>query len=170
MPVVGVLVEAVVGHQHELVADLVAQVAQRDLHDAVGARRRPTPSASFAARDAEEDHRGHAEVGERPHLLAEALLRVLHDARHRDDRLGRVDALLHEQRRDEVVDRHACLGHEPAQRRGATQAPHPPLGKGHSRRFYRCEERHEGVDQTVDGVRVGLDVDVQASARARSPT
>ncbi len=36
MPVVGVLVEAVVGHEHELVADLVAQVAQRDLHDAVG--------------------------------------------------------------------------------------------------------------------------------------
>ena len=36
MAVVGVLVEAVVGHQHERVADLVAQVAQRDLHDAVG--------------------------------------------------------------------------------------------------------------------------------------
>ena len=36
VPVVGVLVEAVVGHEHELVADLVAQVAQRDLHDAVG--------------------------------------------------------------------------------------------------------------------------------------
>ncbi len=34
--VVGVLVEAVVGHQDERVAHLVAQVAQRDLHHAVG--------------------------------------------------------------------------------------------------------------------------------------
>ena len=47
MAVVGVLVEAVVGHEHERVADLVAQVAQRDLHDAVGvvgarAARRPS--------------------------------------------------------------------------------------------------------------------------------
>ena len=37
MAVVGVLVEAVVGHQHEVVADLVAHRAQRDLDDAVGA-------------------------------------------------------------------------------------------------------------------------------------
>ena len=34
--VVGVLVEAGVGHEHDGVADVVAQVPQRDLHDAVG--------------------------------------------------------------------------------------------------------------------------------------
>ena len=36
MTVVGVLVEAVVGHEHELVTDFVAEIPQRDLHDAVG--------------------------------------------------------------------------------------------------------------------------------------
>ena len=65
-----------------VVADLVTQVAQRDLHDAVGgvgAR----AGGVLGGRDTEQDHRGHAEVGERPHLLAQALLGVLHDARHR---------------------------------------------------------------------------------------
>ena len=120
--VVGVLVEAVVGHQHERVADLVAQVAQRDLHHAVGVvgaanRGRPwwsgTPKRITA---------GHAEVGERVHLLAQALLRVLHDARHRHDRLGRVDALLHEQRRDEVVDARGGLRRPGAAARGCGAA------------------------------------------------
>ena len=46
--VVGVLVEAVVGHEDQRVAHLVAQVAQRHLHDAVGvvgaaSRGRPSP-------------------------------------------------------------------------------------------------------------------------------
>ena len=103
MAVVGVLVEAVVGHQHQRVADLVAQVAQRDLHDAVG-RVGLRPARVLVRGNAEQHHRGNAEIGERAHLFAQALLRVLHDARHRHDRLGRVDAFLHEQRRDEVVD------------------------------------------------------------------
>ena len=84
----------------------------------------PEPRASLRGGDAEEDHRGDAEVGERPHLLAEALLRVLHDARHRRDRLGVVDALLHEERRDEVVDREPGLGDEAAQRGRAAQPAH----------------------------------------------
>ena len=107
MAVVGVLVEAVVGHEHERVADLVAQVAQRDLHHAVGVVG-SRAAGVLGGGDAEEDHRGHAEVGEGAHLLAEALLGVLHDAGHRRDRLGRVDALLHEQRRDQVVDAEAA--------------------------------------------------------------
>ena len=35
MPVVGVLVETVVGHQHERIADFLTQLAKRELHDAV---------------------------------------------------------------------------------------------------------------------------------------
>ena len=49
MAVVGVLVEAVVDHEHERVADLVAQVAQRDLHDAVGGVGLRAPVASLVA-------------------------------------------------------------------------------------------------------------------------
>ena len=65
MPVVGVLVETVVGHEHERVTHLVAQVAQRHLDDAVGV---PCLRAVgvLAGGDAEEDHPGDAEVGQRP--------------------------------------------------------------------------------------------------------
>ena len=116
------------------VADLVAQDAQRDLHDAVGVVGR-RPGGVLRRWDAEEDHRGDAEVGERPHLLAEALLGVLHDAGHRRDRLGCVDALLHEQRRHEVVDREARLGDEPAQRRRAAEPAGSLLGERHGLRW-----------------------------------
>ena len=104
VPVVGVLVEAVVGHEHQRVADLVAQVAQRDLHDAVGVRRPASRARPSCAGTPNSITAGNAEIGERAHLLAQALLGVLHDAGHRHDRLGCVDAFLHEQRRDEVVD------------------------------------------------------------------
>ena len=72
---------------------------------------------------------GNAEIGERAHFLAQALLGVLHDAGHRHDRLGRVDALLHEQRRDEIVDADAVLGDEPPQRGRAPQPAQPALGE-----------------------------------------
>ena len=150
--VVGVLVEAVVGHQHERVADLVAQVAQRDLHDAVGVVGARTAGV-LGGGHPEEDHRGHAEVGERPHLLAEALLGVLHDARHRRHRLGRVDALLHEERRDQVVDRDAGLGDEAPEGGGAAEPAHAPLGKGHAddgsqRTFWRHGAMRRGATPT----------------------
>ena len=47
--VVGVLVDAEVGDEHELVADLVAQVAQRELHDARRDPRPPSPRRPCAA-------------------------------------------------------------------------------------------------------------------------
>ncbi len=144
--VVGVLVEAVVGHEHEGVADLVSQVAQGHLHHAVGgvgAR----PVRVLAGGDAEQHHGGHAEIGQRPHLLAQALLGVLHHARHRHDRLSRFDAFLHEQWRDEVVDRRtgprprddaapacdatvACAAEESSSRHRTPTPPHqlhPPI-------------------------------------------
>ena len=130
MAVVGVLVEAVVGHEHDRVAHLVAEVAQRGLDHAVG---RVGAGAVGVLRrgHAEEDHRGHAEVGERPHLLAQALLRVLHHPGHRHHRLGVGDALLHEQRRHEVVDGQPCLGDEATHRGRVAEPPHPALGERH---------------------------------------
>ena len=131
MAVVGVLVEAVVGHEHQRVPHLVAQVAQRDLHDAVGvvgAR----AAGVLRGGHAEQDDRGHTEIGQRPHLLAEALLGVLHDAGHRHDRLRRVEAFLHEQRRDQIVDRQPGLGHQPPHRGRAAQPAHAPSRKRHA--------------------------------------
>src|SRR5436309_907955 len=57
VPMVGVLVEAKVGHEDELVADLVAEVTQGDLHDAVGVPRFGALGV-LAGRDAEKDHSG----------------------------------------------------------------------------------------------------------------
>ena len=130
MTVVGVLVEAVVGHQHERIADFVAQRAQRDLHDAVG-RVGLRAAGVLVRRDAEEHDRGYTEPGQRAHLLAQAFLRVLHDTRHRSNRLGRVDAFLHEQRRDQIVDAHVMLGDEPPERRRTAKPAHPVFGERH---------------------------------------
>ena len=97
-----------------LVADVVAKVAERQLHDAVGV---PGLRALgvLAERDPEQDDRRDAERGQLGDLLAQALPRVLHDAGQRRDRLRLVDALAHEQRRDQVVDGQPGLGHQPAQ-------------------------------------------------------
>ena len=166
MTVVGVLVEAVVGHEHEVVADLVAQAPQRHLHDAVGGV--GARAAGVLRRgNAEEDHRGNAEVGERPHLLAQALLGVLHHAGHRGDRLGRVDPLLHEQRRDEVVDRRDVSPRRGARGRSAAQAPRGDVrGTACDQATGAPSRRENGGDETVDVVRIGLDIDVAAARRA----
>ena len=77
----------------------------------------PEPSASLVAGHAEQDHAGHAEGGQLGDLLAQRLAGVLHDAGQRLDRLRLGDALPHEQRGDQVVDRQPGLGHHPAQGR-----------------------------------------------------
>ena len=134
VPVVGVLVEAVVGHEDERVADLVAQLAQRDLHHpvrVVGAG----AAGVLVLGDAEQDHRGDAEARERADLLAEALLGVLEDAGHRTDRLRVADAGLHEERSDEIVDRQPRLGGQAAHRIGAAKPARPVLGEAHAQRL-----------------------------------
>ena len=113
-----------------LVADVVAQVAQGHLHDAVGVPR-PGALGVLGGGHAEEDHAGDAEGGQLGDLLAQRLAGVLHDAGQRGDRLGLVDALAHEQRGDQVVGRQAGLGHQPAQGRGAAQPAQAALGEAH---------------------------------------
>ena len=153
------LVEAIVGHEHHRVADLVAQVPQRGLHDAVGSVGTGT-ARILRGGDAEQHHRRHTEPGELAHLFAQAFLAVLCDARHRHDRLGAVDAVLHEQRCHEPVDGDTGLGHEPPQRWGPTEPPQASLGERHVLRLPALEKLEDGGDQTVDVVRIGLDVDL----------
>ena len=99
-----------------------------------------------------------------------------------DDGSGASMPFLHEQRRDEVVDAEPVLGDEAPQRRRAPQPAQAPFGERHGpmlpragagpglgRRSRRTGEHQRG-DEAVDGVRVGLGVDAEARARARSPT
>ncbi len=60
------------------------------------------PSASFCGRDPEEDHRGHAQVGQLGHLLAQPLPRVLDDPG--SEGMGGVADPSRTKRGDEVVD------------------------------------------------------------------
>ena len=87
MPVVGVLVDAQVGDQHDVVADVAAQVGERQLDDPVGVEG-AAAERILARRDAEQHHGLDAERGELGDLLAQALAGVLHDAGQRRDRPG----------------------------------------------------------------------------------
>ena len=84
---------------------------------------------------------------------------------HRADRLGRVDAFLDEQRRDEIVDADLVLGDEPPQRGGAPEPAQSPFGERHVPGYRDLAD--QGVDDAVDRVRVGLDVDAQAALARR---
>ena len=85
--VVGELVEAGVGHQHGVVAEVLGQIAQRDVEDAVlGNAGRTGGVLVLVARHPEQhqpaDAGGHR-VGGRP---AQRVAGVLHDAGHGRDR------------------------------------------------------------------------------------
>jgi hypothetical protein len=102
--VVGVLVEAEVGHEHDVGTHVVAQVTQGNLDDAVAGPGLGTLGI-LGGRDAEEHDAGHAEGAQPGDLLAKRLPAVLDDAGERGDGLGIVDPLAHEQRGHQVVDR-----------------------------------------------------------------
>ncbi len=104
VPVSDVLVEAEVGHQHDVVAELVAQRAQGDLHDArriVGAG----PTIVLVDRYAEEDDTLHAHVAQRAHLVVQRREGVLDVAGQRRDRTRLVEPLAYEERGDQVIGR-----------------------------------------------------------------
>ena len=129
--VVGVLVEAEVGHEHES-----SPTSSRRSRSATctmpSGSQASEPVGVLVRRDAEQDHR-RARRGRpaRATSLRSDSPGVLDDAGQRGDRLRLVDALPHEQRGDQVVDREAGLGHEPAQGRRAAQPAEAALGERH---------------------------------------
>ena len=171
--VVGVLVEAVVGHQHERVADLVAQVAQRDLHDAVGG------------------------VGLRAARVLLARGRRTASPRGRRDRRARAPpcggspaCAARRPASTRPARARRCPPSRTAARRGRRRATRcsatsrRSAGVRRSRRMRRsgkvtgrcyrsvgtAQHGADGVDQAVDRVRIGLGVDREAAARAPSAT
>ena len=133
--VVGVLVEAVVGHQDERVAHLVAQVAQRDLHHAVGgvgaaSRGRPWWSGTPKRITAGTPRSASARTSLRRLSWVCCTTPGIDD-----DRLRRVEPLLHEQRRDQVVDREPGFGHQPPHRGRAAEPAHASRRERHAARL-----------------------------------
>ena len=70
VPVVGELVEAAVGHHHQVVADCVLHGLDRTAGDAVGVeRRRASGVLVLGPGERKEDHPGEAQTGKPPDLL-----------------------------------------------------------------------------------------------------
>ena len=177
MAVVGVLVEAVVGHQHERVADLVAQVAQRDLHDAVGG-----VGAASRARPSWPGRRTAITAGTPRSASARTSLRRLSCVCCTTpgiDTIGSGASMpsFTNSGATRSSTREPGLGDQPPQRGRAAQPAQAPLGERHaqvpgyrSARDAHGDERRAGGDEAVDRVRIGLGVDAQAALRARSRT
>ena len=101
MAVVGVLVQAQVGHEHGGVAHLGGQVPERELDDAgrvVGRR----AAAVLDGGNAEQDQPADARVHRLGGGLPQAVPGVLDDAGHGADRLRLGDALLDEHGQHQV--------------------------------------------------------------------
>ena len=121
VPVVGELVEAEVAHHRERVTDLGHDVVDREVEDA---RRVHGAGAGrvLLGGDPEEHHATEPQLGGLGDRLQQGRGRVLHDARHRADRLRGVDPLTYEQRQHQLAWLHRCLGDHPAQGRRGPQA------------------------------------------------
>src|SRR5690606_15729912 len=126
--VVGVFVQARVGHQHGVVAQLGTQVAQRDVQDAVGAAG-GRPDRVMRGGHTEEHQPAHP-GGDRFHRgLAQRIPGVVHDAGHAGDRPRLGDSLGHAQRQDQLARPHLCLADQPPYGGGAAQPTGSMLGK-----------------------------------------
>jgi hypothetical protein len=122
--VVGVLVEAEIGHDHGCVAEVAGQVPQRLLHDAgrvVGGG----AAAVLDGRDAEEHDPADARLRRLVRGLTQRVPGVLDDAGHRRDRLRLGYALLDEQREDELGRVQPGLRDHAPQRRRTPQPTRP---------------------------------------------
>ena len=108
-----VLVEAEVRHEHDLVAEGVAQTAQGHLGDAVAVPRRAAELV-FRCGHAKEDDARDAGADERLHLIVQRGDRVLEMPGQREDGLGFAQTLCDKERRDEVTRREHGLGDEAA--------------------------------------------------------
>ena len=125
---IGVLIHAQVSHQHDPITNRGAQLAESDLDDPI-AIARPRSDRVLMGRNSEEHHRADTEIGELAHLGHERVDGVLHHSGKRRDRLGPVDALAHEERRDEVGGVEPGLGDEVAHRGCPAEATGTVLGE-----------------------------------------
>ena len=80
VPVVGVFVDAQIGHHHHAVADGLTYVAQGHLHDSVWVER-SRPYGILRGGHTEQHERAHTQVGQRPRLVDQGGPRVLHHPR-----------------------------------------------------------------------------------------
>jgi hypothetical protein len=115
---VGEFVEAGVGHQHGVIAEVLGQIPQRNVEDAVlGHAHRSGRVLVGLARHPEQhqpaDTRAHR-VGRR---VAQRVAGVLYDAGHRCDGARLVDAVGDEHRQDQLPWLQRGFRHEPPQRR-----------------------------------------------------
>ena len=101
MPVVGVLVDADVGHDDELRHGAL-HLGDRARYGPVGIEP-GRPAVVLRLRKSEEDDRADAARLDRLRLLARGADRVLIDAGHRADRPRRIDRRVEEHRVDEVA-------------------------------------------------------------------
>lgn len=129
--VVGVLVEAEVGHDDEVVPDLVAHGADGDLEDAVGVRPRgPVRVLLLVLRHPEEHDPGDPGLHGLHGGLPERVHRVLDDAGHGLDGDGFRDALAYEGGEDEVGRVQPGLGDHAAHGGGGAEPPGAGTGEG----------------------------------------
>ena len=126
--VVGELVEAGVGHDDGVVADLGPHVAQRHVEHAVGVDAGAAPRVATGGH-AEEHQAADARRDRLRGRLAQRLAGVLHDAGHGRDRHRLVDALADEQGQHELAGPQVGLGDEPTHRGRGTQPPGPVGGE-----------------------------------------
>ena len=151
MAVVGVLVEAVVGHEHERRRRLRrAGCAARPARRRRG-RRPANPVASLAAGTPKRITPGTPSSASARTSLRRLSCVCCTTPGIDDDRLGRVDAFLHEQRRDEVVDAEPVLGDQPPQRGRAPQPAEATFGERHGRECY-CRVRGPNRPRTARSV------------------
>ena len=130
--VVRVFVQAQVADHHVLVAELVVQHRERALRDAVRVRCLGTFGV-LVLRHREHHERRDPSRRDVDGFLAQRFERVLELARHRRDRDGVGDALLDEQRRDQLPGSQIGLADQRAERRRAAHPSRPLLGEAHAR-------------------------------------
>ena len=127
--VVGVLAQADVGPHHQ-VRHPALDGADRTRHRAV-ARPRSRALGVLLLRDAEKEHRAHAQRGERLGLLCRGLGGEPGVAGERGNRDPIALGVVHEQRRHELVGSDARLARQRAQAGRAPEAPSAMGGKRH---------------------------------------
>ena len=142
VPMVGELVEAGVGHEDGVVAEVGAQRGQRTVQDSVGAVGTGSQRVLVLGTRYAEQHQPTDAGSDR--LLgggAQRIERVLHDAGHRGDRLGLVQTVRDEHRQHQMARREVGLGHQAAHGRSRAEAARTNRRAGHAFSSHAVESK-----------------------------